>query len=878
MSTSLRGLIPESRQSSITVAVRVRPFDEQETSRLIPTIQKDSNVDGFPYTIAGSRNNLTGNNSSSNLSFSNSNVTGDTSIFLPNADSSQYDIDEDSNKKPDFKLNQAILPRSNGIWKVVDCVDDKMLIFDPSDRNPLNQVSENVLNSIYSQRRQNRRRRRSEFYNNNSNKNDKASKTMENDKNEIKFVFDKLFDDDSTQEEVYTNTTSPLIESILDGFNATVFAYGATGCGKTYTVSGTPDQPGIIFLAMKELFEKIDKLNDVQNFEISLSYLEIYNEKIRDLLNPDMSFKKLVIREDGNKKTTVANLSYHYPKTVQEVIDLVIKGNINRTTSATEANQVSSRSHAVLQVHIMQTNKKIDLTAKHTYATLSIIDLAGSERAAATKNRGQRLYEGANINRSLLALGNCINALCINDDAKKPSHISYRDSKLTRLLKFSLGGNCKTVMIVCISPSSLHYDETLNTLKYANRAKEIKTKIIRNQQSLNRHVGSYLKMITEQKIEIEELRGREARMIELKLREYKLNNRKIELKIDDIIDNVKRQYLKIEKYQILKKLKSLTLVKRRFLQLVELEVDNVLSFVSDFTDSKIATSCQLIKNQLVDKIRELEIKFDSTDELDLVITHVKDVDLMKLKEMENWDDSIHLPQFENRLDHLSELLRNEIMINASLMIEKLFENQILVNRFKFLSNCLATEQDIYYEVQDLVNIDEEFDNFAKLFLDNSNDDENDGSYVNELSLLVDNNSYDSWNKIKKIDRTASGNMTETEEEEVEEDEKPIDVESIGIDEKNKINKKLRWSETISNTGYNEKNETSISTRQPSDSMDIDTSLQDTTITMQDSLLGGSRLVDTSQNGENTSYLGDRANNKDNRSLLLRRNFLTDDTA
>ena len=127
------------------------------------------------------------------------------------------------------------------------------------------------------------------------------------------------------------------------------------------------------------------------------------------------------------------------------------------------------------------------------------------------ENRGARLNEGANINKSLLALGNCINALC---DPRRRNHVPYRDSKLTRLLKFSLGGNCKTVMIVCVSPSSQHYDETLNTLKYADRAKEIKTKLIRNQHNLDRHVGSYLKMITEQKQEIEELRARESKMVE----------------------------------------------------------------------------------------------------------------------------------------------------------------------------------------------------------------------------------------------------------------------------------------------------------------------------------------------------------------------------
>ena len=135
-------------------------------------------------------------------------------------------------------------------------------------------------------------------------------------------------------------------------------------------------------------------------------------------------------------------------------------------------------------------------------ATLSIIDLAGSERASVTKNRGERLIEGANINKSLLALGSCINALC---DPRKRNHIPYRNSKLTRLLKFSLGGNCKTVMIVCVSPSSAHFDETQNTLRYANRAKNIQTKVTKNVFNVNRHVKDYLKKIDEQRALIDEL-------------------------------------------------------------------------------------------------------------------------------------------------------------------------------------------------------------------------------------------------------------------------------------------------------------------------------------------------------------------------------------
>ena len=317
------------------------------------------------------------------------------------------------------------------------------------------------------------------------------------------FGFDRVFDENTTQADVYEATTRNLLDSVLDGYNATVFAYGATGCGKTHTITGTVQAPGVIFLTMQELFERIAEREDEKVTEVSLSYLEIYNETIRDLLVPGGSKQALMLREDANHAVSVAGLSSHRPQNVQEVMDMIVRGNEYRTMSPTEANATSSRSHAVLQINVSQKDRNADINEPHTMATFSIIDLAGSERASATKNRGERLTEGANINKSLLALGSCINALC---DPRKKNHIPYRNSKLTRLLKFSLGGNCKTVMIVCVSPSSQHFDETQNTLRYANRAKNIQTKVTRNVYNVNRHVKDFLVKIDEQMALITELK------------------------------------------------------------------------------------------------------------------------------------------------------------------------------------------------------------------------------------------------------------------------------------------------------------------------------------------------------------------------------------
>ena len=372
------------------------------------------------------------------------------------------------------------------------------------------------------------------------------------------FGFDKVFDDNTTQAEVYESTTKNLLDSVLDGYNATVFAYGATGCGKTHTITGTIQQPGVIFLTMQELFERIAESTEEKVTEISLSYLEIYNETIRDLLVPGGSKQGLMLREDAHQAVSVAGLSSHRPQNVQEVMDMIVRGNEYRTMSPTEANATSSRSHAVLQINVSQKDRNADINEPHTMATLSIIDLAGSERASATKNRGERLQEGANINKSLLALGSCINALC---DPRKRNHVPYRNSKLTRLLKFSLGGNCKTVMIVCVSPSSQHFDETQNTLRYANRAKNIQTKVTRNVYNVNRHVKDFLVKIDEQMALINELKQQQKDYESVAFSKYNKQREKKDSITKESIARIRNAYQhseteRLEKISYMKKLRQ----------------------------------------------------------------------------------------------------------------------------------------------------------------------------------------------------------------------------------------------------------------------------------------------------------------------------------
>nr|XP_034798710.1 kinesin-like protein KIF19 isoform X3 [Pan paniscus] len=289
---------------------------------------------------------------------------------------------------------------------------------------------------------------------------------------EKSYLFDVAFDFTATQEMVYQATTKSLIEGVISGYNATVFAYGPTGCGKTYTMLGTDQEPGIYVRTLNDLFRAIEETSNDMEYEVSMSYLEI--------------------------------------------MQLLMKGNRQRTQEPTAANQTSSRSHAVLQVAVRQRSRVKNILQEVRQGRLFMIDLAGSERASQTQNRGQRMKEGAHINRSLLALGNCINAL---SDKGSNKYINYRDSKLTRLLKVpatagpghwaprdSLGGNSRTVMIAHISPASSAFEESRNTLTYAGRAKNIKTRVKQNLLNVSYHIAQYTSIIADLRGEIQRLK------------------------------------------------------------------------------------------------------------------------------------------------------------------------------------------------------------------------------------------------------------------------------------------------------------------------------------------------------------------------------------
>ncbi|XP_034501504.1 kinesin-like protein KIF17 isoform X7 [Ailuropoda melanoleuca] len=287
------------------------------------------------------------------------------------------------------------------------------------------------------------------------------------------FTFDGAYYVDHFTEQIYNEIAYPLVEGVTEGYNGTIFAYGQTGSGKSFTMQGLPDPPsqkGIIPRAFEHVFESVQCAENTK-FLVRASYLEIYNEDIRDLLGADTK-QKLELKEHPEKGVYVKGLSMHTVHSVAQCERVMETGWKNRSVGYTLMNKDSSRSHSIFTVSIEI--YAVDEWGKdHLRAgKLNLVDLAGSERQSKTGATGVRLKEATKINLSLSALGNVISAL-VDGRCK---HIPYRDSKLTRLLQDSLGGNTKTLMVACLSPADNNYDETLSTLRYANRAKNIKNK------------------------------------------------------------------------------------------------------------------------------------------------------------------------------------------------------------------------------------------------------------------------------------------------------------------------------------------------------------------------------------------------------------------
>ncbi|KAE8668860.1 Eukaryotic translation initiation factor 3E [Hibiscus syriacus] len=282
------------------------------------------------------------------------------------------------------------------------------------------------------------------------------------------FKFDHVFGPEDGQDVVFAQT-KPIVTSVLDGFNVCIFAYGQTGTGKTFTMEGTPENRGVNYRTLEELFRVPGERGGVMKYELFVSMMEVYNEKIRDLLgeNSNQHTKRLDIKQTADGIQEVPGLVEASVYSTEEVWELLKSGNRVRSVGATNANEMSSRSHCLLRVNVRGTNL---INGQKTRSHLWLVDLAGSERFGKIEVEGERLKESQFINKSLSALGDVISAL-----ASKTSYIPYRNSKLTHMLQSSLGGDCKTVMFVQISPSNADLGETLCSLNFASRVRGIES-------------------------------------------------------------------------------------------------------------------------------------------------------------------------------------------------------------------------------------------------------------------------------------------------------------------------------------------------------------------------------------------------------------------
>uniref|UniRef100_A0A8D0PLE8 Kinesin-like protein n=1 Tax=Sus scrofa TaxID=9823 RepID=A0A8D0PLE8_PIG len=280
------------------------------------------------------------------------------------------------------------------------------------------------------------------------------------------YVFDRVLPPSTTQEQVYNACAKQIVKDVLEGYNGTIFAYGQTSSGKTHTMEGKLHDPqlmGIIPRIAHDIFDHIYSMDENLEFHIKVSYFEIYLDKIRDLL--DVSKTNLAVHEDKNRVPYVKGCTERFVSSPEEVMDVIDEGKANRHVAVTNMNEHSSRSHSIFLINIKQENVE---TEKKLSGKLYLVDLAGSEKVSKTGAEGAVLDEAKNINKSLSALGNVISALA---EGTK-THVPYRDSKMTRILQDSLGGNCRTTIVICCSPSVFNEAETKSTLMFGQRSKD----------------------------------------------------------------------------------------------------------------------------------------------------------------------------------------------------------------------------------------------------------------------------------------------------------------------------------------------------------------------------------------------------------------------
>ncbi len=513
---------------------------------------------------------------------------------------------------------------------------------------------------------------------------DLSIKSTAENNNTYKFAFDRIFDYNSTQQEVYEVAAKPIVDSVLEGFNGTIFAYGQTSSGKTHTMQGileNPEKEGIIPRMIRYVFNYILHSKEEVEFTVKVSMIEIYMEKIRDLIDTKRS--NLNIREDRVKGVYIEDLSEHYVGNDMEVLELMKIGSDNRAIAATNMNDHSSRSHSIFIMTIHQNNLK-DSVAKT--GKLYLVDLAGSEKISKTGATGHTLEEAKMINRSLTCLGMVINNLTDG----KSTYIPYRDSKLTRVLSESLGGNAKTTLIITCSPSTYNESETLSTLRFGLRAKKIK-----NKPKINKEVT-----VAELKLEIDRLERFlvvcNKRIVELE--NFIVKNGLVvpkEGEVDSIEGTNTPHPQKVENFEGTKnKLAKLNEI------VSEIQSIKISDEKNEFFDE------DLNKKDLVDQV--LESQFNETDnpQKDIeaqenIVESETDSNLVEIISTRYDDLMAQLGTLQDDKSRLNDKLETAIgKVNEySVTIE---QKQILINQLEDINKTFESKvQELYEKIQDL---------------------------------------------------------------------------------------------------------------------------------------------------------------------------------
>jgi DNA-binding CsgD family transcriptional regulator len=467
------------------------------------------------------------------------------------------------------------------------------------------------------------------------------------------FTYDHVFGSTGSPSSlIFEQCVHPLIDSLFRGYNATVLAYGQTGSGKTYTMgtnyTGEANCGGIIPQVMETIFKKADALKDGTEFLIRVSFIEIFKEEVFDLLDASHAALRLdsgsvakataparvpiQIRETGNGGITLAGVTEAEVKTKEEMASFLARGSSSRATGSTNMNSQSSRSHAIFTISMDQkkTSSASDKLSNDDYDILSskfhLVDLAGSERAKRTGADGLRLKEGIHINRGLLALGNVISALGDEKKRKEGAFVPYRDSKLTRLLQDSLGGNSKTAMIACISPADSNAEETINTLKYANRARNIQNKAVINRDPVTAEMQKLRSQLEQLQTELLFSRSGSAALEELQLLQQKVSL--LELKNSELNHELKERELSYE--QLAQSALAAQLEKDQLMLKIE-SARNGKSW-DDIENTDTDQDVEVMKRYIL-KIQQLESeltrqKFSSTCKNDLHDRFAMDKDLL----------------------------------------------------------------------------------------------------------------------------------------------------------------------------------------------------------------------------------------------------------